>query len=129
LLNQLYQNLLIPVAVANEWGTSCPSWITIQPVQNQALVQALRLQLGPGEAEAIALAIETSAARLILDDQRGRRIAGQMHVTVTGTVGAVLRAKQVGVIPLVRPIFDSLRAAGFRLSDALLSQSLQLAGE
>ncbi len=129
LLKQLYQNLLIPPAVAMEWGTACPSWITVQPLQNQALGQALRLQLGPGEAEAIALPVETGAARLILDDQRARRIASQMQVLVTGTIGVALRAKQMGFIPLVRPIFDDLRAAGFWLSDALLTQSLQLAGE
>ena len=94
MLQQLYQNLVIPPAVAREWGTRCAPWMTIQAVQNQTLVQALRLQLGPGEAEAIALSIESGADRLILDDQHARRIAAQLQVPITGTIGVVQRAKQ-----------------------------------
>jgi predicted nucleic acid-binding protein len=94
-----------------------------------ALVQALRLQLGPGEAEAIGLAVEIGASRLILDDRRARRVASGFQVPITGTVGVVLRAEQAGLIPLARPVLDALRAAGFRLADPLYQQALQLAGE
>lgn len=129
LLQALYQNVVIPPAVASEWGTPAPQWVKVIAIQNQALAQALRMQLGPGEAEAITLAVEISANRLILDDQRARSIATSLQVPVTGTVGIALRAKQQGILPLVRPIFDDLRAAGFWLSDALYQQGLQLAGE
>lgn len=127
LLQLLYRQLVIPPAVVGEWGMPCAAWMTVQAVQNQPLVRALQLQLGPGEA--IALAAEQNATRLILDDQRARRVAAQMQVPFTGTVGVVLRAKQLGFLPLVRPVFDDLRAAGFWLSDALLQKSLQIAGE
>jgi uncharacterized protein len=129
LLEKLYQKVLIPPAVASEWGTACPQWIVTQQVQSQALVQALRLQLGAGEAEAIALSVEINAARVILDDQRARRVGVQLHQTVTGTIGIILRAKQLGIVPLVRPIFDDLRAAGLWISQNLLRQALQIAGE
>jgi predicted nucleic acid-binding protein len=129
LLEQLYQQLVIPGAVAREWGIAIPSWMTIQPVQNQPLIHALHLQVGLGEAEAIALALETAATRLILDDLRARRVAASFSIPVTGTVGVVLRAKQQGLVPLVRPVFDDLQAAGFWISGALLQQALQLAGE
>ena len=129
LLQSLYQNLLIPPGVAGEWGSALPSWIAVHPVQNQTLIQALRLQLGPGEAETIALAAETASSRLIIDDQRARRIATQLGMSITGTIGIILRAKQLGLVPLVRPLFDDLRANGFWLSNALLQQALQIAGE
>jgi len=103
--------------------------VKVKTIHDQALAQALRLQLGPGEAEAITLAVEISAGRLILDDQRARRIATSLQVPITGTVGIALRAKQQGFLPLVRPIFDDLRAAGFWLSDGLYKQALHLAGE
>jgi predicted nucleic acid-binding protein len=115
--------------VATEWGTSAPQWVKVIAIHNQALAQALRLQLGPGEAEAITLAVEISASRLILDDQRARGIATNLQVPITGTVGIALRSKQQGILPLVRPVFDDLRAAGFWMSDALYRQALQLAGE
>jgi predicted nucleic acid-binding protein len=129
LLEQIYQTLRIPPEVAREWGSPCPAWITVQAVQNQALVQALQIQVDLGEAEAIALAVEVGVARLIIDELRGRRIAARLGLTITGTVGVVVRAKQLSYIPLVRPVLDDMRAAGFRLSDALVQQTLQIAGE
>ncbi len=129
LLERLYQKLLIPPAVESEWGTPCPSWMIVSPIRNQTLVQALRLQLGAGESEAIALSTDCGAARLILDDQRARRIAAQLQVPITGTLDIVIHAKQRGFLSLVRPVFDDLRASGFWLSDALMQHSLQLAGE
>jgi len=129
LLQHLYQAVLIPPAVAAEWGTPPPPWLNVQPLSNQPLAQALRLQLGPGEAEAITLALEIGAQRLILDDQRARRVANSLQLPITGTVGIILRAKQVGLIALVRPVLDAMRTAGFWLSDSLYRQALQLAGE
>lgn len=129
LLERLYRKVLIPTAVVAEWGSPYPPWMTVQVVQNQSLVQALRMHLGPGEAEAIALSIEVAADRIILDDQRARRVAGQFNLSITGTVGIVLRATHEGVVPLARPILDDLHKAGLWLSDELLQRSLRLAGE
>ena len=75
ILEQLYGTILVPLAVADECGPQIPQWIQVQPVQNQAQVRFLRIELGAGEAEAIALCTELSAARLILDDKKTRRIA------------------------------------------------------
>lgn len=129
LLADQYRSLLIPPAVAHEWGVPTPPWITVLGVQNQTAVQVLRLHLGHGEAEAIVLSLEVAAQRLILDDQRARNIAASLGVQVTGTLGIVLRAKQVGLIPLVRPLLEDLDQAGFWLSPSLVQQALHIAGE
>jgi predicted nucleic acid-binding protein len=99
------------------------------PVQNSALVQALRMQLGAGESEAIALAVENGAERLILNDKKARRVAKQFALPLSGTLAVVLYATEQGVIPAVRPVFDDLIATGFRISDALLKVALHAAGE
>ena len=75
ILKQLYGTVVIPAAVDEEVGVSLPDWFDVRTVTNQTLVQALQLQLGDGEAEAIALATEAAADRIILDDRTGRRIA------------------------------------------------------
>ena len=77
ILERLYCTISVPDAIAQECGRTLPSWVRADFVQNQALARSLRLNLGAGEAEAIALSIERSAARLILDD----RGSGGLHVS------------------------------------------------
>ena len=47
------------------------SWVNKQSVKNSELVKALRQELDAGEAEAIALALETRA-ELLLDGRKTR---------------------------------------------------------
>ena len=70
LLQQLLGTITIPAAVVVEFGSPLPGWISVEPVRNSATVKSLELQLGPGESEAIALAGELSADRIILDDKK-----------------------------------------------------------
>ena len=84
---------------------------------------------GRGESEAIALSIECSAARLILDDKKARRIARRLNLPVTGTLAVLLKAKERGILPMVRDIVNRLIAANFRVSDALVEELLRRAGE
>ena len=129
ILEQLYGTITVPEAVAQESGPGLPAWVQVQPVQNQVLVQSLRLELEAGEAEAIALSIEQAAAHLILDDKKARRIARQLQQPVTGTLAILLRAKERSMIPSVRDAINALIAAEFRVSDALVQEILRQAGE
>ena len=69
ILQQLYEQVIIPEAVYQEITGSDPGlpgasevqtqeWIIAQPVQNHVVVHALQSELDAGEAEAIALAVE-----------------------------------------------------------------------
>ncbi|WP_254449403.1 hypothetical protein [Anabaena sp. UHCC 0253] len=86
LLQQLYGKVIIPQAVYQEIlasGSTDPGtlalqtldWIQVIPVTNIVLVQTLQTILDPGEAEAIALAVELNADRLIIDERKGRNEA------------------------------------------------------
>src|SRR5262249_14061478 len=129
LLQKLYTTITVPEAVARECGTALPSWAIVRVVQDKLLVQSLSLNLGDGESEAIALAMELTPVRLILDDKKARRLAQQLQLPTTGTLAILLRAKQQGNIPKVRDVLDALRASGFFVSEALVEQVLQSAGE
>jgi hypothetical protein len=59
---------------------------------------ALATDLGKGEAEAIAIAHERNAL-LILDDGLARRHAKVVGVTLTGTLGVLVKAKTAWVHP------------------------------
>jgi predicted nucleic acid-binding protein len=140
LLQQLYGNIIIPPAVYQELinsGDAEPAtlavqtldWIQTQPVSDRVLLKTLQTNLDPGEAEAITLAVEINAERLIIDERRGRNEAIQLGLQVTGILGIALAAKQEGLIPLVQPILDDLRANTFWIRDALYAEVLRLAGE
>ncbi len=129
LLRGLYGTVVVPTAVADECGSRLPPWFQVETVQNQGMVRSLRLELGSGESEAIVLAAEVGASRLILDDKKARRIARQLGLPITGTLAVLLRAKQQGLLSGVREVLDDLAKAGFRISDALIRDTLRRAGE
>lgn len=140
LLQQLYGNIIIPPAVYQELinsGDTDPAtlavqtvdWIQTQTISDRVLLKTLQTNLDPGEAEAITLAVEINADRLIIDERRGRNEAIRLGLQVTGLLGIVLAAKQQGLIPLVQPILDDLRTNSFWIRDALYAEILRLAGE
>lgn len=141
LLGELFGGILIPDAVLQEITaarTSAPGvaevgaaeWIRARTVRNRSLVQALRIDLDPGEAEAVALAVETEAALVLMDERRGRVIAQRIGLSVVGVLGLLVEAKERGHLATVRPVLDSLDTrAGFRVSRALYDHVLTAAGE
>lgn len=129
LLQKTYGRILIPEAVCKEFGSSIPGWISIGQVQDSRLARALLLDLGPGEAEVIVLGLEHAPCTVILDDRKARRLARDLGLTVTGTVGVLLKAKQQGFLPQILPALDALQEKNFRVSPALKARALQLAGE
>ncbi|WP_293025391.1 MULTISPECIES: DUF3368 domain-containing protein [unclassified Moorena] len=88
ILRQLYGVLIIPQAVYNEMvdlpyevpgseEVQTLSWIQTRQATNRSLVAELRLEIDAGESEAIALAIELNANRLLIDDYQARVIASR----------------------------------------------------
>lgn len=139
LLPKLYGEIVVPYAVVDELlagaqlGERVPniahlSWVTIRSVNVPTSLRSIK-DLGKGETEAIALGLETANALLLLDDRLGRQVAMQNGLTVTGTVGVLLRAKQKGLIPLLAPLLTDLKRARFRISDQVIRDALELAGE
>jgi len=89
----------------------------------------MAVSLGPGEREAIALALELKATRLLLDDLPARRLASSLGLEIIGTLGLLLWAKEQGLLPAVRPWVDTLLREGFYISERLLAEVLSTAGE
>lgn len=127
LLPALIDPVMTPPAVESEFGP-LPPWVEVRKPEDAGMVAALRLVLDAGESEAIALAYQTRT-RIILDDRKAREVARRLGLSITGTVGLILKAKQSGVIPKVRPILEALEANQFHVGDALRVEALRLAGE
>ena len=141
MLRQLYAKILIPQAVygeltfgdGNQPGgqeVQTLAWIETRHVADRVLVTALQLELDPGEAEAIALAVEVKAELLLLDERRGRMVASRLGLHVVGLLGVLSEAKQQGYLSAVKPILEDLvTTAGFWVSPRLYARVLQAAGE
>lgn len=127
LLPALIDPSMAPPAVELEFGP-LPPWMLVRAPLDVGMVAALRLVVDAGESEAIVLAYETRT-RIILDDRKAREAARRLGVPVTGTVGLLLKAKEAGVVPAIRPLLDALDANQFRIGDALRTEALRLAGE
>ena len=52
-----------------------------------------------------------------MDERRGRTVARTMGLSVTGSVGILLKAKRQGLLPAVRPAIETMRSHGVWLSD------------
>jgi predicted nucleic acid-binding protein len=140
LLQQLYGSVIIPPAVYQELlnsGDTDPAvlaiqtvnWIRTRSVTNITLLQTLQNNLDIGEAEAITLAVELNADRLIVDERRGRNEAVKLGLQVTGILGILLAGKQQRLIPLIQPLLDDLITNGFWIRKELYAEALTLAGE
>ncbi len=138
-LRALYGVVVVPPAVQTELEAGLKikvgvpdvarlSWVEVRAVKSQALIPAI-VDLGPGEAEVIALGLEHPGSLLILDDLLARRIAALNSLTYTGTVGVLIKAKQGGHLGAIRPVIEGLRTSGLWLSDELVATVLAQAGE
>ncbi len=129
LMHKLYQRVTITHDVLLEYGLDLPSWMEVQQVNDKYRQQLLEMQLGKGEASAIALALETDDPIVILDDWKARIIAERLGVTVTGTIGVLIKAKHTGIIPSIKPFLYKIRETNFRISEELEQIALREANE
>jgi len=141
LLRRLYSTVIIPTAVFEELtmaGDDIPgcrevqsaSWITVQAVQDSQLVDTLQEQLGRGESEAIALAIEFKSDWLLIDESLGRAVAANRNIRVTGILGVLIKCKRYRLIAAVKPILDKLiEQADFWVDQQLYARILETAEE
>ena len=141
LLHRFPQGVLVPQAVWREvvvTGQGQPgatevtstSWITVHTVEDQGLVSLLRMELDEGEAEAIALCRDQQAEMILLDEKDARRVARRMGLTVLGTIGILIWAKQTGLMATLQDQLDALQTQGkFRLSQFVYEEALRTVGE
>lgn len=129
LLQKIYGQIFTTFDIAVEFGEPLSNWVVIKNVLNKNYQEILELQLDKGESSAIALALETENCTIILDDYKARKIAKKLSVSFTGTIGIIIKAKQVGLINSIKPILEKIKSTNFRLSKEIETQALILANE
>ena len=66
---------------------------------------------------------------MAIDEKAGRRIARLNGLSVTGSLGILIKARQQGLIDSMAHSIRQMRNNGIWISDALICQSLAAVGE
>lgn len=123
LLPKLYGQIVIPQAVLAEllhdrtpqevkdWIGKRPEWLEVR-LADPSLLKS-RKALGPGEQEAIALALEIQADAVLMDDRAGVKEARRQGLLVLTTLLVFDQAASEGLIDL-QAALDKLSQTSFR---------------
>lgn len=143
LLREQFGEVVIPRAVLDELrpeedlpGSEAiraaleDGWIRPATVENLSLVLALQQDLDRGEAEAIALVVQTGIGKVLLDERDGRLVAKLMGLQTTGVLGVLLRGRLMGKVRSLKSEMVALRErAGFYIAQDLFESLLKEARE
>lgn len=97
-----------------------------QPVTIPVL---LRNSLDAGEAAVIQLALQEGIPLVAIDENVGRRFARLSGLTLTGSIGILLKAKRLGYPVKITDAVRRMRQRGIWLSDTVVEFAVREAGE
>jgi predicted nucleic acid-binding protein len=127
ILRQLYDTVLVPQEVALEitaGGMQRPGVAEFLAAQHWlkpmdkpcAIAPYLLNTLDRGEASVIQTALDQHIALVAIDEVVGRRVARLAGLSVTGSIGILLKARKLGLVGSMADSFARLRAHGIWLS-------------
>ena len=132
LLPKLFGQVLIPESVISEllhpkaseavraWAASPPSWADIRAPR----VVDHTIELDTGERDAICVALEAGAERVLMDDARACRLARERGLEVTRTGGVLVLARERNLIDFPRAI-ERLRTTSYRIPEETIRTLLE----
>lgn len=101
----------------------------MEKIRSDADRKMYKAKLHAGEVEVMILAQEQEADLVIIDDNAAKKTAKYLGLTVTGTLGVLIRAKQKGLIERVQPLLSEMKRNGFYISAKVEKMVLEYAGE
>ena len=140
ILKDLYQNIYIPQAVFDlvtaKNDSACQQlkdntdWIHVCKIKDQTQKRMYQAKLHDGEVEVMILAQENQNKDLIIiDDNSAKKTAKYLGLTVTGSLGVILKAKKQGIISSVIPLMNQLIQNGFYITSEVFEFVKDEAGE
>lgn len=129
-LKFLYQTVVVPAEVEQEIfaaGSTAPGvaefrrshWLQ-RLHEPQSITTFLRNSLDLGEAAVIQTALTLGIDRVCIDEKVGRRVARLNGLIVTGSMGVMTKAKQLGYALDAEQVIRRLRAHGIWLGQDVM---------
>jgi predicted nucleic acid-binding protein len=97
-----------------------PAWAEVRSPKDTTRFS----ELGPGEREAISLALETKADFLLIDETAGRKTAVHNGVAVKGTLGILEDAANRNLVDFTQAV-SKLRVTRIFLSEDIVQDALK----
>ncbi len=85
--------------------------------------------LGLGESEVIAFALQNKDYSAAIDDKAARNCAMSMKIPVIGTIGLIVLAKRKQHIDNIEPYLNNLISSGYRIDQGLFDYAIRLANK
>lgn len=133
-LHALYTRVIVPYEVAEEIRAGGKdafglvvfeqaSWLEVNPAP-VVLPSYLQNSLDRGEASVIQTALQQGVKRVCIDETVGRRVARLSNLSVTGSIGILLKAKEIGYQISIPEAVNRMRERGIWLSQEVIRFAL-----
>ena len=141
ILHSLFGEVMIPEAVFAEATGNVTfrdeadiirnsEFIKVVQIQNRSQVAFLQRATGLdlGESEAIIYADEIKADLLLMDEAAGRKVAQNMNLPITGSVGVLIRAFKSGIITAAEAdeAFLRIKSGNRHIGESLIKKALEV---
>jgi predicted nucleic acid-binding protein len=94
-----------------------------------SISRVLANELDSGEASVIQSALEKNVTTVAIDEKAGRRVARLNGLSVTGTLGILIKARNQGLVGSLSHCIHQMRIKGIWISESLVRCSLAAVGE
>ena len=133
-LRHLYDRVVVPMEVQTELLAAGPyatgvaafeqaHWLDRQPVP-VSVSAYLGNTLDLGEASVIQTALNLKLSLVCIDETVGRRVARLTGLTLTGSIGILIKAKQTGFDVSMEEAISRMRQHGIWLSESVIAFAL-----
>mgnify|MGYP000709901504 CR=1 FL=1 len=121
-LCSIYNEVTLPKAVYHEYSGLIQNCFTLTEAPPEfASFLIYNTGLGVGESEVISLAYHTGT-KVLIDDAKARKVAFDLGCIVSGTIGALCKMENKGVINSAYNEALNLKTKGFYVSDKILNK-------
>lgn len=134
-LRHLYARVIVPYEVASEissGGQTCfgvdvferSTWLEVKTAPT-IITPYLNNTLDRGEASVIQTALQEAIDLVAIDETAGRRVARLCALTLTGSIGILLKASASGFPVSIPEAISKMQSQGIWLSRQVIDYALQ----